>query len=120
VRLDSFVLAPQWDDPPYYLLHLEENCRGGWDEARLADWLEAELCRRNCEYESKRKTGRLGPVRVNPLPPGTLARQDEALRARFREHANEQYKHQFLYTQPGQDADLHAAGREPASVPAID
>ena len=120
VRMDSFVLAPQWDDPPYYLLHLEENGRAGWNETSLADWLEAELCRRNCEYESKRKTGRLGPVRINTLPPGTLARQDAALRTRFREHANEQYKHQFLYTQPGQDADLRPAGREPASVPAID
>ncbi|UCG34160.1 MAG: GH3 auxin-responsive promoter family protein [Phycisphaerales bacterium] len=108
IRIDNFVLAPRWDDPPYYLLHVEHNGESGWDPGLLAEWLETALCRHNCEYESKRKSGRLGRVRVSTLPPGTLHRHDLALRRRFRKHSNEQYKHQFLYTRPGQDDGLEA------------
>jgi hypothetical protein len=108
IRIDNFVLAPQWDDPPYYLMHVEHNGETGWDPDLLAEWLEAALCRHNCEYESKRKSGRLGRIRVSTLPAGSLQRHDLALRRRFRKHSNEQYKHQFLYTRPGQDAELSA------------
>jgi hypothetical protein len=118
VRIDNFVLAPQWDDPPYYVLHLEQNGDLPWGDTGLAEWLEAELCRRNCEYESKRKSGRLAPVRLNPLPVGTLQRHDNLLRSRYRKHTNEQYKHQFLYARPGQDDGLKALAHESSNVPA--
>ena len=63
----------------------------------------------NMEYASKRSSGRLGPIVLNPLPPGTLARLD-ADRLRRGGAANEQYKHQYLFTKPGDDQALLAAG----------
>jgi hypothetical protein len=52
--------------------------------------------------------GRLGPISLNPLPMGTLAALD-AQRLVRRGGANEQFKHQFLYTKPGDEADFPVA-----------
>ncbi len=104
VTVESFVLAPCWADPPFYRLHVEE---GVADADRLAAALDAELCAMNLEYGSKRKSSRLGPIAANRLPAGALARLD-AERLTRHGGSNEQYKHQYLYTTPGDDADLPA------------
>lgn len=116
VAVESFVLAPCWSDPPYYRLHVEGDLPAA---ERLAAALDEELCAMNLEYGSKRKSSRLGPVTANRLAPGTLARLDAERQARHG-GSNEQYKHQYLYTTPGDDGDL-AAGAEPvesAATPA--
>lgn len=112
MRIDNFVLAPQWDDPPYYLLHVERNGDASWEELGLAELLETELCNCNCEYLSKRQSGRIGALRLNALPPGSLQGADNVLRSRFRNYTNEQYKHQFLYARPGDDRMLRELSGE--------
>ena len=100
--LRSFVLAPQWAEPPFYRLHVDEAVA---DPRRLEVLCDGELSRLNLEYRSKRASGRLGPVILNQLPPGTLDRLDSE-RQRRRGGANEQYKHRFLYAKPGDDRAL--------------
>ncbi|MCH8966325.1 MAG: GH3 auxin-responsive promoter family protein [Planctomycetes bacterium] len=96
----NFVLAPCWADPPFYRLHIERQVQGC---DRLADALDKELSTMNIEYGSKRSSRRLGPIVQNLLPPGTLAKFD--VKQQHRHGApNEQYKHQYLYTKPGDDA----------------
>ena len=111
--LTHFVLAPHWAAPPFYMLHVDADDQTAGAGSRLAEAVDAELRRLNIEYESKRKSGRLGAVRLNVLAGDTLARADAARRARSRRGRNEQYKHQYLYTQVGQDAEFPvAAARE--------
>ncbi len=116
LHLDNFVLAPVWANPPFYRLHLEASscgtglqpvCFTGWKPVPqgLAELLDEELSRANVEYGSKRSSGRLGAIALIPLPPGTLDRFD-AHRLSRRGASNEQYKHQYLLTKPGQDALL--------------
>jgi hypothetical protein len=122
----QFVLAPRWADPPYYVLHVEAEQgpvappaprADGDPEAKAADPGTRVLARRmdealhgvNMEYASKRETDRLGPVRVNVLPEGTLARI-HAERSARRGASNEQYKPQYLYCRPGDDAAFPATG----------
>jgi len=106
----DFVLAPRWADPPYYVLHVEPT-GGDPDPDRVADLaaaLEKTLQAVNVEYAGKRQTDRLGPVRLNRLPARFLADLDRREAARFRP-GNEQYKHRYLYTHPGDDADFPTA-----------
>ncbi len=109
---DLFVLAPRWADPPYYALYVESD---GAAAERLARQVDAALCDLNVEYRAKRATHRLAPVAARPLQPGTLA-QRNARRMAQRGGANEQFKHQYLMSRPGEDEDLPAAqDEEPAS-----
>jgi hypothetical protein len=74
LRLKSFLLLPTWGEPPYYSLLIEEGDLP--DEAadgRLAAAVEAQLGRANVEYENKRATLRLGPIRVRRIPNGSWA-----------------------------------------------
>ena len=105
-HLVSFVLAPQWGRPPHYVLHLDTG--DGLEQAllvTLADELEKQLQALNVEYASKRRTDRLGPVRLNLLPAGCLTQLDRRLASRHRQ-GNEQYKHQYLYPDPATAADF--------------
>jgi hypothetical protein len=65
LRLKSYLLAPVWDEPPYYALLIEEDdlAEVGAAEA-ISMAVERELRRQNVEYVSKRDTLRLGPVRI--------------------------------------------------------
>ncbi len=114
---DLFVLAPQWADPPFYRLHVPQTLL----PARVApDQLAAEMDRQlralNIEYAGKRDTGRLGRVQVNPLPaaflPDLEARTLATRRGRY-----EQYKHRYLYPQPGDDAGFPVYAPQPAPQP---
>ncbi|MCI4348533.1 MAG: GH3 auxin-responsive promoter family protein, partial [Thermoplasmata archaeon] len=72
LHVKSYLLAPTWDDPPYYSLLIEED-DVPTDELcdRLAGTVEDELRHQNVEYVCKRDTRRLGPVRILRIPEGS-------------------------------------------------
>ncbi len=74
VHVRSYLLAPTWDEPPYYSLLIEDRDLGtnGLCD-RLGDEVEQQLRRQNVEYVSKRDTLRLGPVRVVRIADGSWA-----------------------------------------------
>lgn len=100
--ITTFVIAPVWGEPPFYRLHVDQSARA---VDSIADEMDRVLGEVNFEYASKRKSGRLGPIVVNVLTAGTLARHD-ADRQRERGSANEQFKHRYIYANPGDDAVL--------------
>jgi GH3 auxin-responsive promoter len=72
VHLKSYLLAPSWDQPPFYALLVEEDdlpIDAVTD--RLAAAVERELRVQNVEYVCKRDTLRLGPVRIVRIPGGS-------------------------------------------------
>jgi len=74
LRLGSFLLAPSWDEPPYYTLLVEEtDVAAGEPAARLTAEVEAALQRQNVEYENRRSTLRLGPIRLGRIVQGSWA-----------------------------------------------
>ncbi len=73
-KLASFLLLPSWGDPPRYNLLVEtSDLNGEASAARLAAAVEAELAGQNAEYENRRATLRLDPIRIRRLPPGSWA-----------------------------------------------
>jgi len=95
--LTAYALAPCWDDAqPHYGLFLEEPDAA--DAARLRRFLtmiDLALGEQNIEYEAKRTSGRLGPVRAHVLPAGFWAQWDRERVARTG-GSPEQYKHPCL------------------------
>jgi hypothetical protein len=74
LRLGSFLLLPVWGDPPsYHFLVEESDLLDPLVAERLAAELEAELGRCNCEYENRRTTLRLGPIRMRRVASGSWA-----------------------------------------------
>ena len=74
LRLKSFLLLPSWGEPPsYHLLVEEDDLPGPGAAGRLAEAFEAHLRRQNVEYENKRDTLRLGPIRTRVIPAGSWA-----------------------------------------------
>jgi len=105
----DFVLAPRWGDPPFYRLYVEEMPGAPDDWAtELAMALDRALGEINIEYASKRSSGRLATVDVRTLEPGRLTKADGQRAIRYR-RSNEQFKHQYLYTRPGDDDMLASA-----------
>jgi hypothetical protein len=97
LSLTAYTLAPCWDEElPYYGLFVERDDfadRGqGLTLAETLDWRLTEL---NVEYAAKRESQRLGPIRLELLPPGTWQRWDRQRLARTGGTA-EQYKHPCL------------------------
>ena len=91
----NYCLAPTWAAMPCYAL-LVEACEVARERAgALAAAVDAALAERNIEYATKRKSGRLGPVRVKRIPSGTWEAYDAAAVA-ARHGRVEQYKHKFL------------------------
>jgi hypothetical protein len=120
-----FTLAPRWGHPPRYVLHVEPLRTQARQEAAppvatptavLAAELDRQLQRVNIEYASRRSSDRLGPVLLNLLPEGFLARWD-AQEANARRPGNEQYKHRYLFTRPDEDHDFASAGQMTLPVP---
>ena len=92
----TFTLAPSMDEfqhKPRYLLLLEPEAHFG-RAAELARHVEMNLAKSNLEYGEKSSSGRLLPVAVHEVLPGTW----DALRAdRTRARGNfEEYKHPCL------------------------
>jgi hypothetical protein len=74
IHLRSYLLAPTWDEPPYYSLLVEESDLNAVGTAEsLAAAVERELREQNVEYVSKRDTLRLGPVRILRVADGSWA-----------------------------------------------
>ncbi|MDR3639259.1 MAG: GH3 auxin-responsive promoter family protein [Isosphaeraceae bacterium] len=72
LHLRSFLLLPTWGEPPFYSLLVEEtDLPDPGAGERLAEAVEAELARRNVEYDNKRATLRLGPVRTCRIAAGS-------------------------------------------------
>lgn len=114
LRLASYVLAPCFEEEtPYYGLFVElrdlPDRRIG---DRLAFRIDAELQRTNCEYEAKRASRRLGPVRLKPLAAGTWAAFD-LRRVRASGATPEQYKRPRLFPDLDFAASLPAPRPEP-------
>ncbi len=102
VRLKSFLLLPTWGDPPYYSLLIEhDDLPDDTSCDRLAEEVERRLQELNVEYENKRTTLRLGPIRTRRIPPGSWTEFQKRRLARSGGTV-EQYK------QPCLMADLQA------------
>jgi hypothetical protein len=72
IRLRAFLILPSWGEPPYYNLLVEEGDAPSEAAAeRLAVEVEHQLRRANLEYENKRETRRLGPIRPFRIPAGS-------------------------------------------------
>ncbi len=93
----DFVIAPCWGDPPYYRLSCESTLPPGFAHA-----LDAELGRQNEEYAARRKSFRLGDLRIRSLPRGSLSAMDRRMMS-ARASTAEQYKRMCLFTQPESD-----------------
>ncbi len=98
-----FVVAPRWDDPPFYELLAEAAVPAGG-----ADELDRELGTLNCEYASKRKSARIGMLRVTRIAPGALAAMDRLLLSQ-RQSRSEQYKRPCLIVLPEELDALRSA-----------
>ena len=92
---DTFMAVPEWDDPPFYSVLMEEGALAGLSEAGFAERFDEALQRLNVEYESKRKTSRLGQVRLRRLPKGTWERYRDVKIQQNRGRI-EQYKQVYL------------------------
>lgn len=95
--LNIYSIAPVWsDEQPFYGLFVESGDVPGTDVAnRLASLLENKLRKINIEYDSKRESLRLGPIKPFILKPGTWQTWD---RERLKKTGGtlEQYKHPCL------------------------
>lgn len=83
----TFTLAPAMEERPYYELLMEPGKHSG-REPELAAALQKYLTEQNWEYGEKCGSGRILPVRVREIPPGTWAafrRQRSATRGNFEE-----------------------------------
>jgi GH3 auxin-responsive promoter len=102
LTLTAYSLAPVWprgDELPYYGLFLESGDLASSEAANLAARLEARLAAINIEYESKRSSGRLGAIRIEPVPSGFWLQWDRE-RLRGTGGVLEQYKHPCLINDP--------------------
>ena len=92
-----YSVAPVWDDAqPYYGLFVERGDEPvGERGPRFLQDFDRCLMEHNTEYASKRDSRRLGPVRLEVLPPGFWQQWD---RERLRRSGGvpEQYKHPCL------------------------
>jgi hypothetical protein len=72
IRLGSFLLLPSWGDPPFYNLLVEStDLPDNSARDRLSREVEARLQEVNVEYENKRSTLRLSPIRIQRIIPGS-------------------------------------------------
>ena len=92
--VETFTLAPTMhDDRPGYVMLLEPS-KSGRSNEDLAARVEHHLKQLNFEYGDKRDSGRLRPLAVREIPPGTwraYRRMRTAERGNF-----EEYKHACL------------------------
>jgi hypothetical protein len=79
VHLRSYLLVPNWEDPPYYALLVEESDLAALRAVEpFADAVERELRHQNVEYVSKRDSLRLGSVRIIAVADGSWAEFQKA------------------------------------------
>jgi hypothetical protein len=119
LNLTAYSLAPVWsneeDETPCYGLFVEgSDLPGERVGPSLARRLDERLCKVNVEYESKRASQRLGPIRLEALPAGFWSRWDRERLLRSG-GALEQYKHPCLIA----DMNFHRTAKPAvgASIP---
>lgn len=95
-RIECFQIQPQWADPPYYVLTVEESIAARKTQ-ELGQKFDEILSKLNIEYETKRSSGRLGAVQVRSVADGYF-RQDD-LKRLASSGRSEQYKRKFLITE---------------------
>jgi hypothetical protein len=96
LALTAFTLAPCWSDPPYYALVVQKDELWSVEAAAaLAENVDHQLMTLNVEYQGKRTSNRLGPVRVKLVPPRTWE-QYTRMRLAASGGTAEQYKHPCL------------------------
>ncbi|MFH0964929.1 MAG: GH3 auxin-responsive promoter family protein [Planctomycetota bacterium] len=93
--VDMFTVVPQWADPPFYAVLMEEGVIQAQPERDFVTAFDSVLQRLNIQYEAERKLNRLGPARLWTVPAGTWDRYRDA-KIRLRDAAPEQYKHIYL------------------------
>lgn len=95
--LAAYTLSPCWDDTqPYYELFVEQSDLANLNQGRqLAALLDRQLGRENIEYQSKRDSRRLGPVRLELLPSRAWQKWD-SLRLQRTHGTLDQYKRPCL------------------------
>lgn len=94
LSLDLFTVAPEWGDPPGYVLLVEPSAASDRGE-ELARRIDEHLGRLNFEYAQRLESARLRPLALRPIPPGAWAAFRAARLAR-RGGSLEQYKHPCL------------------------
>ncbi|WP_437201533.1 GH3 auxin-responsive promoter family protein [Planctomicrobium sp. SH664] len=96
LELDYYTLSPVWGDPPAYHLHLEEAAiPASGLLAKLSQDIDEQLRGLNCEYQEKRQSGRLAPVKCQTVANGTWLRFIRHRQSRPGGSV-EQYKHPCL------------------------
>ena len=72
LRLGAYLVLPHWGEPPHYHLVVEETDIADQMTAdHLAEEVERQLVAVNLEYENKRSTQRLGPIRAIRVAAGS-------------------------------------------------
>jgi len=100
LAIDSFLVQPQWAEPPHYCLLLESSA-AGMKQKELACVFDRCLCELNIEYQTKRASQRLGCVEVRIVPDGHFRQED--LKRLADSGRSEQYKRKFLSTEINRD-----------------
>jgi hypothetical protein len=109
-----FTLRLVLDERPWYELAIEAD---PIDPEALAATLDQQLQAHNVEYASKRRSDRLAPPRVRPLPAGSYATLRQ--RAVARGTPEGQYKHPVMATSGSAwDALMDAASAQAGSAKA--
>lgn len=94
--LGCFTVVPKWGDPPGYSIALEEpELRALNGNATFTAAVDARLQQTNCEYQEKRRTGRLSAITCTPVRAGTWE-EFSAERRKTAGGSPEQYKHPCL------------------------
>jgi hypothetical protein len=101
LNLTAYTLAPCWDDEqPYYGLFIERGDILQREQGRrLIEALDRQLRTVNTEYDAKRDSRRLGPVRLQLIPTGAWQAWDRQRLVRTG-GTLEQYKHPGLISDP--------------------
>ena len=95
-RVEYFTLIPVWGEPPHYELSLDDSELPASEQIPgFEQRLDEQLSQLNCEYQEKRSTGRLKPIRVRRLRPGSWSEFARQRQSRLG-GSIEQYKHPCL------------------------
>ncbi|QDU81204.1 GH3 auxin-responsive promoter [Polystyrenella longa] len=107
LKLAGYGLIPdrEGETAGYSLLVEESDLPNSELATQLADTVEEELRKSNIEYEAKRESGRLHPVRVELIPTGRWEDYNREM-LKKRGGTAEQYKHPALITNPDVRSDL--------------
>ncbi len=99
VRFQNWSLAPCWNEgqPCYGLFVEQQELPAAAVIEQFTATVDQNLQEANYEYAAKRRSDRLGSVRIEPVPNGMWAKWDRDL-VTAKGSALEQYKHPYLIT----------------------